>query len=125
MQLLPRARIDLECAKVRAPIDDTIQATPRQRPPAQGNVDMGDTGAMMAKVEICQHRIASAAVGQPVGLAAPALGQSLRGTVLTVGRQGLIADDAAAKSVARVIRVLVALDPACSALAAAMSDSRW
>ena len=37
---------------------------------------------------------------------------------LTVGRQGLISDDAAENKDARVIRVLVALDPASSPLAA-------
>jgi HlyD family secretion protein len=46
----------------------------------------------------------------------------LRGRVdsigLTVGRQGLISDDAAANADARVIRVLVALDGASSSLAA-------
>lgn len=83
---------------------------------------MGDTAAMMAEVEVWQDRIAAVAVGQPVELAAPALGRTLHGTVqgigLTVGRQGLISDDAAANSDARVIRVLVALDPGSSALAA-------
>lgn len=122
---LARARMDLARAEVRAPIDGTIldiNATPGQRPPAEGIMEMGDTRAMMAEVEIWQDRIASVAVGQPVEIAAPALGQSLRGTVesigLTVGRQGLISDDAAANSDARVIRILVALDAASSRLAA-------
>jgi HlyD family secretion protein len=46
----------------------------------------------------------------------------LRGQVdsigLTVGRQGLISDDAAENKDARVIRVLVALDTESSAIAA-------
>lgn len=122
---LTRARMDMARAEVRAPIDGTIlevNATPGQRPPAEGIMEMGDTDTMMAEVEIWQDRIASVALGQPVELAAPALGQSLRGTVdsigLTVGRQGLISDDAAANSDARVIRVLVALDQGASQLAA-------
>jgi HlyD family secretion protein len=85
-------------------------------------MEMGDTDAMMAEVEVWQDRVASVATGQPVELAAPALGQGLRGAVesigLTVGRQGLISDDAAANSDARVVRVLVVLDPASSRLAA-------
>jgi HlyD family secretion protein len=85
-------------------------------------MEMGDIDVMMAEVEIWQDRISAVAIGQPVELAAPALGQSLRGTVasigLTVGRQGLISDDAAANSDARVIRVLVALDAASARLAA-------
>jgi HlyD family secretion protein len=120
-----RARMDMARAEVRAPIDGTIldiHATPGQRPPTEGIMEMGDTEVMMAEVEIWQDRIAAVAVGQPVELAAPALGQSLRGTVqsigLTVGRQGLISDDAAANSDARVIRVLVSLDPGSSSLAA-------
>ncbi|AGT11557.1 MULTISPECIES: HlyD family efflux transporter periplasmic adaptor subunit [Paracoccus] len=122
---LERARMDLGRAEVRAPIDGTIlniHATPGQRPPAEGIMEMGDTGQMMAEVEIWQDRIASVALGQPVEIVADALGRSLRGTVdsigLTVGRQGLISDDAAANSDARVIRVLVVLEPESSIIAA-------
>jgi HlyD family secretion protein len=122
---LARARMDMARAEVRAPIDGTIldmNATPGQRPPAEGIMEMGDVSTMMAEVEVWQDRVGAVALGQPVELAAPALGQSLRGTVdgigLTVGRQGLISDDAAANSDARVIRVLVALDAASSRLAA-------
>ena len=82
---------------------------------------MGDTSQMMAEVEVWQDRIATVAIGQPVELAAVALGQTLHGVVdsigLTVGRQGLISDDAAENKDARVIRVLVALDEASSAIA--------
>lgn len=122
---LARARMDLARAEVRAPIDGTIldiRATPGQRPPVDGIMQMGDTDVMMAEVEVWQDRVAAVSVGQPVELASVALGQTLRGTVdsigLTVGRQGLISDDAAANSDARVVRVLVALDAASSRLAA-------
>ncbi len=122
---LTRARLDMARSRVRAPIDGVIldiHATPGQRPPAEGVMEMGDTGAMMAEVEVWQDRIGTVAVGQPVDLAAGALAQSLRGAVesigLTVGRQGLISDDAAANSDARVIRVLVALDGESSRRAA-------
>lgn len=122
---LARARMDLARAEVRAPIDGTIldiHATPGQRPPGEGIMEMGDIDVMMAEVEIWQDRISAVALGQPVELAAPALGRTLRGTVasigLIVGRQGLISDDAAANSDARVIRVLVSLDADSSQLAA-------
>ena len=122
---LARARLDLERSIVVAPIAGTIldiRATPGQRPPADGIMDMGDTSQMMAEVEVWQDRIASIAPGQPVDLAAVALGQTLHGVVdsigLTVGRQGLISDDAAENKDARVIRVLVALDAASSTIAA-------
>ncbi|WP_175478776.1 HlyD family efflux transporter periplasmic adaptor subunit [Rubrimonas cliftonensis] len=122
---LARARLDLGRSEVRAPIDGVIldiHATPGQRPPAEGVMEMGDTSAMMAEVEVWQDRIGAVAVGQPVEFAAGALARSLRGRVesigLTVGRQGLISDDAAANSDARVIRVLVALDAESTGLAA-------
>jgi HlyD family secretion protein len=122
---LARARLDLSRAEVVAPIAGTIldiRATPGQRPPVDGIMDMGDTSQMMAEVEIWQDRIAAVAAAQPVELIALALPRPLRGRVesvgLTVGRQGLISDDAAANADARVIRVLVALDEASSALAA-------
>jgi HlyD family secretion protein len=122
---LARARMDQGRAEVRAPIAGTIlniHATPGQRPPSEGIMEMGDTGQMMAEVEVWQDRIAAIAPGQPVEIVADALGRALRGTVdsigLTVGRQGLISDDAAANSDARVIRVLVALDADSSTVAA-------
>lgn len=122
---LERARMDMARAEVRAPIDGTIldiHATPGQRPPAEGIMQMGDIDNMMAEVEIWQDRIRAVALGQPVDLAAGALDRSLRGTVesigLTVGRQGLISDDAAANTDARVFRVLVALGADSSRLAA-------
>ena len=122
---LARARMDLGRAEVLAPISGTvldIHATPGQRPPGEGIMEMGDPGQMMAEVEVWQDRIAAVEVGQPVELTALALGRTLRGTVdrigLTVGRQGLISDDAAANSDARVISVLVALDAESSSIAA-------
>ena len=122
---LARARLDLERAVVFAPIAGTIldiHATPGQRPPTGGIMDMGDTSQMMAEVEVWQDRIAAIKPGQPVELAAGALGQTLRGVVdsigLTVGRQGLISDDAAENKDSRVVRVLVKLDAASTQVAA-------
>lgn len=126
---LARARLDLERAAVVAPISGTIldiHATPGQRPPAQGIMEMGDTSQMMAEVEIWQDRISAVAKGQPVELVTVALGQTLHGRVdsigLTVGRQGMISDDAAENKDARVIRVMVALDQPSSDLAARFTN---
>lgn len=126
---LKRAKLDLARAEVVAPITGTIldiHATPGQRPPAQGIMDMGDTSQMMAEVEVWQDRIGAVREGQPVELAAAALGTTLQGRVdkigLTVGRQGLISDDAAENKDARVITVLVALDAASSQLAARFTN---
>lgn len=121
---LTRARRDLGKALVVAPITGTIldiHASPGERPPTGGIMEMGFTDRMTAEAEIWQDRIARVAPGQPVELVATALGQTFQGRVqsigLTVGRQGLIADDTAANTDARVVRVIVALDPAASTAA--------
>ena len=126
---MARARLDLARSEVVAPIAGTIldiYATPGQRPPAQGIMDMGDTDQMMAEIEVWQDRIGAVRQGQPVELAATALGTTLQGRVdsigLTVGRQGLISDDAAENKDARVIRVLVALDAVSSDLASRFTN---
>lgn len=126
---LQRARRDVARAVVRSPITGTvldITVRPGARPPADGIMLIGDTSAMMAEVEIWQDRISQVVVGQPVELAAPALGVTFQGRVqsigLTVGRQGLLSDDSAANTDARVVRVMVALDAASSALAAGFTN---
>lgn len=126
---LARAKLDLQRAVVVAPISGAIldiNATPGQRPPADGIMLMGDIGRMVAEVEIWQDRIAQVQPGQPVELVSPVLSRTLQGKVdfigLTVGRQGLISDDAAENKDARVIRVLVALDPDSSAIAARFTN---
>lgn len=126
---LARTQLDLQRAAVVAPIAGTIldiNATPGQRPPADGIMQMGDTSFMMAEVEIWQDRITKVAVGQPVELASAVLVSTLQGKVdsigLTVGRQGLISDDAAENKDARVIRVLVALDAVSSDIAARFTN---
>ena len=87
---------------------------------------MGDTSQMMAEVEIWQDRISAIELDQAVELVTAALGQTLRGRVdsigLTVGRQGMISDDAAENKDARVIRILVALDQGSSDLAARFTN---
>ncbi len=122
---LARAKVDLARAEVLAPTGGTIldiNARPGEKPPADGIMLMGETGRMMAEAEIYQDRIAQVTPGLPVELASVALGQSLQGKVesvgLTVGRQGLIGDDTAANTDARVVKVLIGLDPASSAVAA-------
>jgi len=121
---LARVELDLARGIVVAPIAGTIldiHATPGQRPPAQGVMEMGDISQMTAEVEVYQDRVAAVQPGQPVELVASALGRTLHGTVetigLTVGRQGLMSDDVAANTDARVIRVVVTLDAPSSEIA--------
>ncbi|WP_313136543.1 HlyD family efflux transporter periplasmic adaptor subunit [Paracoccus jeotgali] len=114
---LTRAESDVIRSEVRAPVAGTIlsiDARPGERPPLTGIMQMGDTRQMMAEVEVYQDRIAAVAPGQPVELVASAIGETFLGRVqsigLTVGRQGLLPDDIAANTDARVVTVLVALE---------------
>ena len=125
---LARARNDLARAAVLAPISGVILdvlAHAGERPPA-GIMQMGDTDQMMAEVEVYQDRIGVVVVGQPVELVAVAIGQTLQGRVqsigLMVGRQGLISDDTAANTDARVITVMVDLDARSSTIAARFTN---
>lgn len=122
---LARAEQDLIRSAVLAPISGVVldsMANAGERPPNDGIMQIGDIDHMMAEVEVYQDRIANVATGQPVELAAVALGQTLQGRVksigLTVGRQGLLSDDTAANTDARVIKVMVELDEASSKVAA-------
>ncbi|WP_052161915.1 HlyD family efflux transporter periplasmic adaptor subunit [Hoeflea sp. BAL378] len=122
---LARAEQDLIRSAVLSPISGVVldsMANPGERPPSDGIMQIGDTDQMMAEVEVYQDRIANVAIGQPVELAAVAIGQTLQGRVksigLTVGRQGLLSDDTAANTDARVIKVMVELDAASSKVAA-------
>ncbi len=126
---LTRAQADLARATVLAPISGVvldIHARAGERPPAVGIMEMGDTDQMMAEAEIYQDRIAAVQEGQPVELVAGALGRTLQGRVqaigLTVGRQGLVSEDTAANTDARVISVLIALDAASSQQAARFTN---
>jgi HlyD family secretion protein len=89
-------------------------------------MEMGDISQMTAEVEVYQDRIATVRPGQPVELVASAIGRTLHGTVetvgLTVGRQGMMSDDVAANTDARVIRVVVALDAESSEIAARFTN---
>lgn len=122
---LARSEQDLIRSAVLAPISGVVldsMANAGERPPNDGIMQIGDIDHMMAEVEVYQDRIANVAEGQPVELAAVAIGQTLQGRVksigLTVGRQGLLSDDTAANTDARVIKVMVELDEASSKVAA-------
>lgn len=122
-----QARRDLDRASVLAPRDSTIievAARAGERPPADGLLRMGDTARMEAELEVFEVMVPRVAVGQPATLVSGVLGDDpLTGTVsrisTLVGRQSVTADDPAANTDARVLRVTVALDEASSARAAA------
>lgn len=121
-----QARRDLDRARVLAPRGGTIievAARAGERPPADGLLRMGDTARMEAELEVFQTLVPRVEVGQSVSLVSGVLGETpLSGTVsrigTLVGRQSVTADDPAANTDARVLRVTVALDAASSARAA-------
>jgi HlyD family secretion protein len=99
---LALAELDQERSFVMAPIAGPILdigATPDQRPPAGGIMDMGDTSQILTGVEVWQDRIAS--------------------IDLTVSRLGQAPNDAAENKDSQVIRVL---DAASSAVAVCYMD---
>lgn len=126
---LQRAQEDLEQAYVRAPFDATvleIHARPGEKPGDKGVVSLGDTRAMVAKIEVYQSQIGQVSIGSRVTLSAPALSQSLSGRVSRIGlqvkKQSVIDGDPAANTDARVIEVIADLDPASTEIAARFTN---
>jgi HlyD family secretion protein len=123
---LARATQDLERAEVHAPragriLDVAVREG--ERAPAGGLLRLGETERMEAELEVFQSMVAGVEVGQPVSMSSDALGgRPLTGRVVrigtVVGRQSITADDPAANTDARVVVVIVALDPPSSARAA-------
>lgn len=122
---LARAQQDLERAYVRAPEGGTvldINVRAGERPPtSEGIVDLGDTSRMTVEAEVYQTMIGRVTIGDPVTISANALDRDLTGVVsaigLEIGRQSITSDDPAANTDARVVDVIVSLDPASSELA--------
>ena len=124
-----RAGNDIAKAMVVAPISGTIlkvHVRAGEKPGSDGVADIGDIENMTAEVDIFQNQIGLIRTGQSVEIVADALQQSLRGVVseigLEVGRQTVTADDPAANTDARVVKVTVLLDEASSALAARFTN---
>lgn len=125
---LDRARGELAKGQVLAPQAGRILALhvrPGEKPGAAGVATLGATDRMEAELEVYQSDIARLAPGQVVHLSSPALPDMLMGRVSRIGleveRQTILADDPAANTDARVVRVTVALDAPSSARAAALT----
>ena len=126
---LERATRDLARSEVRAPIAGVVlenDSRPGERPGSEGLMTLGQTERMIARVEIYQTEIGRVSEGQPVSLTAAPLDTPLTGQVerigLVIGRQNLVSNDTAANTDARVVEVLVRLDPDSSARAARLSN---
>jgi HlyD family secretion protein len=121
---LAAGRQNLERAYVRAPEAGTvldIMVRAGERPPGEGIIDLGDTSRMTVEAEVYQTMIGRVTIGDPVTVSAEALSQELSGVVsaigLEIGRQSIMSDDPASNTDARVVDVIIVLDPASSALA--------
>lgn len=115
---LRRAERDLERSVVRAPQDGTvldINVQVGERPDTDGILNLGNIGQMTVEAEVYQTLIGRVSIGDPVTVTAAALDGVLNGTVqaigLEIGRQSITSDDPAANTDARVVDVIVKLDP--------------
>lgn len=121
---LDYARQALGKAQVRAPMTGVvldIHARPGERPGASGVMSLANIDEMTVEVEVFQAQIGRVSLGDPVEVVADVLSTRLTGVVsrigLEVGRQSIIDGDPAANTDARVVTVVVRLDPESSALA--------
>jgi HlyD family secretion protein len=126
---LSRARKDLDQAYVRAPFAATIlevHARAGEKPGEKGVASIGDTDAMIVKIEVYQSQIGRVGVGDHVELSAPALSKRLTAQVSRIGllvkKQSVIDSDPAANTDARVVEVIAALDAASSRIAARFTN---
>lgn len=126
---LAEARANLDKAFVKSPIDGAIieiHAQPGEKPGAEGVADVGDIDRMTVELEVYQASIGGVRVGDAVEVTAAALERPLRGEVaeigLSVGRQSITADDPAANTDARVVKVVAALDDASSRIASRFTN---
>lgn len=126
---LRRIMSDLAKARVIAPMDGTVldvHVRAGESTGSEGVADIGDIENMTAEVEIFQNQIGQIELGQSVQIVADALQQTLTGIVseigLEVGRQTVTADDPAANTDARVVKIIVELDKASSDIAARFTN---
>lgn len=126
---LTQAESDLETAFVRAPGPGTVldlHVRAGERPGEEGILDLGDTSQMTVEAEVYQTLIGRVTVGDPATITANALRETLSGQVtaigLEIGRQSITSDDPAANTDARVVDVIITLDPEASAAAARFTN---
>ncbi len=120
-----RAERNLSQATVISSTDGTIlriNSRVGERPDANGILDMGNTSQMTVEAEVYQTLVGRVAIDDPVSITAEALAEPLTGKVqaigLEIGRQSITSDDPAANTDARVVDVIIWLDPASSEKAA-------
>jgi len=124
-----RAQSDLTKSVVTAPAAGVVldvNVRLGERPGTDGLLNLGDTSQMIVEAEVYQTLIGRVAIGDAVTVTADAIEQPLQGVVsaigLEIGRQSITSDDPAANTDARVVDVIVTLDPPSSALAERLTN---
>jgi HlyD family secretion protein len=123
------AKASLSQAFVRAPEAGQvlrINVRPGERIADQGILDIGSTQRMYAIAEVYETDAAKLHAGQRATIASTSLSGTLAGFVervgIEVGRQDVVNADPAANTDARVVRVLVRLEPPSSKMAAGFTN---
>ncbi len=123
------ARHDMAKSVVTAPADGVvldINVQRGERPGTDGLMHLGDTSQMIVEAEVYQTLIGRVAIDDAVTVTADAIDRPLTGIVtaigLEIGRQSITSDDPAANTDARVVDVIVELDPPSSSLAERLTN---
>ncbi|MEB3247541.1 MAG: HlyD family efflux transporter periplasmic adaptor subunit [Synechococcus sp.] len=112
--------VDLEKSELRAPLDGMvleIHAREGERPGSDGVMDVGASQRMQARIEVYESDIGNVRLDQPVRLSSENGGfsDSLAGTVIQISPQvqqrAVLSTDPTGDADARVVEVLVALEP--------------
>ena len=112
--------VDLDKSELRAPLDGLvleIHAREGERPGSDGVMDVGASQRMQARIEVYESDIGNVRLDQPVRLSSENGGfsDSLAGTVIQISPQvqqrAVLSTDPTGDADARVVEVLVALEP--------------
>jgi HlyD family secretion protein len=125
---LARARADLEFSLIRSPVTGRVlrrMGRLGEQIGQDGFAEIADTRVMMVRSEVFESDFRRVRIGGAVSVASRALSGQLNGVVdrvgLKVNRQTMVGEDPAATLDARVIEVMIRLDPHSSERAAALT----
>lgn len=125
---LSKARADHDLSAIKAPISGRIirrLGRVGEQTGQDGVVEMADTRRMYVRAEVFEGDLRRIGVGAAASVTSRALDAPLTGSVerlgLRVNRQTILGEDPAAALDARVVDVLIRLDPASSARAATLT----
>ena len=126
---LAKARADHDLAFLRSPVSGRVLrliGRPGESVGSEGFAEIGDTSVMMVRTEVFEGDLRFVATGRRVEASSRSLDAPLSGEVervgLRVGQQTLIREDPAAVLDARVVEVMVRLDPDSSRRVEALTN---